>query len=288
MSTEQTENAKERDKLDHLLENNETKGWQIAELGRHLTKVGQKYADMAHTTREILQMAPDSTDFRSLTEPWAAAGSYADLVLGQTGTVDIPAFSTSGGTAFAASWQIFEAAGVLPFVSSQPYTIMDSIHMRFQEIANEYTDQDETATIMKSLGLEKATRGQESALALFRAAYDVYEKPSAENIPASTSLLPMRESIDATIAYLLRHCPTQSKTGNNEKKILRIGIQLKRASIANGTVAAWAQQWPPLKKELSETKQRTLTRAEWQTLLIKSTLFLKNLLEGIDPSKLRK
>ena len=124
---------------------------------------------------------------------------------------------------------------------------------------------------------------------LFITAHETFAKPVLNSNPISTSLLPMRESIRLTIDFLLKHRREQEKTKNEGEKISSIGHQLAHDSISDEQISTWATIWySELDNSLSPSKEEDISRTEWQKRLVKSTHFLKSLLSGIDPTKLRK
>jgi hypothetical protein len=98
----------------------------------------------------------------------------------------------------------------------------------------------------------------------------------------------MRECILSAIGRLLAQRPQQHKAKSTYEQIVSIGAQLGRGTVPPELFKTLASQCTELlDKDLSPAKQRALSRAEWERVLIMATLWLKNFLGSLDPSKLR-
>lgn len=148
---------------------------------------------------------------------------------------------------------------------------------------------DEVRGLIRVFGLHNAPPGEKAPLELFDMAQSAFSSPVSGSNPASTSLLPMRECIQATLTQLLRRRPTQEQTGSSEKeKVKSIARQLRRANVGDEVVEAWADEWHRLNdKDLSSSKRAQLSRKEWGLRLTTATRFLHSLLSQLDPTKLR-
>jgi hypothetical protein len=150
-------------------------------------------------------------------------------------------------------------------------------------------DEGEVLQLMSGLGLDIPRPGHKSAAELFSEAHAAYTTPVTDADPIASSLIPMREAIRLAIVALLDMRPSTEKTRSEWDKIIPIGSQLKVESIPKERVKTWAVQWGTLLNyDLSPSKSHRLTREELRTRIVRSTLYLKGFLPGLDPSKLRR
>ena len=148
---------------------------------------------------------------------------------------------------------------------------------------------NEVRDLLLSFGLDRAQPAKKSCLELFDAAHAAYSQPASPDIPASTSLIPMRECIQEALDSLLRRRPSQEQTGSSEKaKVRSVARQLRRQGVAAETIDGWGDEWHRLNDEaLSGSKRAALSREEWTLRLMASTRFLHSFLTGLDQFRLR-
>jgi hypothetical protein len=65
-----------------------------------------------------------------------------------------------------------------------------------------------------------------------------------------------------------------------------IGEQLARLDIVMSDIKSRALRWGMLANELSGSKQASISRDEWRNLLRRASLFLQEILQGLNPTKL--
>jgi len=272
--------------LDRILEEGEEKGKKIAEIGRNFTEAGQSMADGANATRKVVHVVKTPPNSEFLINDWGLANQQADLVIGQLGETDVLAFTSASGTAVSTSSDSF--ASLLSIVPEEEHPRLVTALESFNQVSERAADAKEVGKLMESLELDQAPPGRKSALEQFKTAHAAFKAPVSEGNPIATSLIPMRESIHTTINTLLRRRPKQEKTKNECSKIVSIGRQLKRDDLPDSIVNSWASQWTrALQTYLSPAKEEDISRDEWLRRLVRSTLFLKGFLHGIDPSKLK-
>jgi len=160
----------------------------------------------------------------------------------------------------------------------------------FIEVTSRPEKKLEVIRLMKAFRLDIPPAGSKSPLDLFQTAHQAFEAPVSKSNPVSTSLIPMREAVEASLDELLRLRPEQQAGGHgNRKKIAAICAQLKKDSVTDLMVQEWADQWHDINdKDLSSSKRQHITREEWSRRLNRATLFLYSLLIGLDSSRLRR
>jgi len=276
------------EELDRHLEEAEEKGRKLAAKGRELTKSGQFIADLSRATRGVIEVYRPPTNVEILINDWSATNKALDDALAAVENVELYSVASTSGTAAYTSSDSYQAYIVLGVVSpsSRPL-VRDRIHT-LNEVIQRSLEVNEVRELLISFGFDQAPEGRKSPLELFNTAHNAFENPVEEGNPISTSLIPMRSAITSVIAELLRRRPKQEKAKNEWAKIQSIGKQLKRNSIPDSLVDTWAFQWNELlNKYLSPAKEQAIDRADWQHRLQQATLFLKNLLIGIDQAKLK-
>jgi len=160
----------------------------------------------------------------------------------------------------------------------------------FIEVTSRPEKKLEVIHLMKEFHLDIPPAGSKSPLELFQTAHQAFESPVSKSNPISTSLVPMREAIEASLDELLRLRPIQQANGHgNRKKIAAICAQLMKVSVSDLVVQEWGDQWHDINdKDLSSSKRQNITREEWSRRLNRATLFLYSFLTGLDSSKLRR
>ena len=274
--------------LDAVLDGAEQKGLKIAKVGRKLTKAGQDLADLAAATRQVVHIvkAPPNVEF--LISDWQTADEQAGIVLAQAEAVLAPQFSSATGTAAVTSSDLVNNPALFGIVAADQHPQLLGAIANLNRVLSRSADAQEVAGIMAELGLDRAPPGGEAPLGLFMTAHHAYENPVSGDDPASTSLIPLRESIHASIECLLKRRRRQEEAKREWDKVQSIGRQLKRSGTPDSQVDSWAFQWASqLKLALSPSKQESITRDEWGIRLVRGTLFLKAFLGGLDPAKLR-
>jgi len=281
------QNAKK--KLDNVLESAADKGERLAQIGREQTSEGQTMTDIANAICKVLRFTSHLPDIENSIAQWEASNQQADLVIGRAEKILLSPMISGSISAAITSANIIWEPKVYLGVSEENRPLLSNAITNLSGLISRPVYQQEVAKLMQSLGLDKPQPREKSPLEQFTTAHEAFVKPATNSNPINTSLVPMRESIRSTIVFLIKHRPKQVKTKNEWEKILSIGNQLAFDSISPEQISTWASIWDSLDNELlSPSKTADFSREEWQSRLVKSTLFLKSFLFGIDPAKLRR
>jgi len=169
-------------------------------------------------------------------------------------------------------------------------TNFENSWIHFVEVTSRPEKKLEVIHLLREFRLDVPSAGTKSPLEHFLIAHQAYEFPVSKNNPISTSLIPMREAIKASLDELLRLRPVQQEGGHGtKKKIIAICAQLSKDSVSDLVIQEWADQWHDIDdRDLSSSKRQHITREEWGRRLNRATLFLYSLLMGLDSTKLRK
>jgi hypothetical protein len=276
-------------KLDKLLETAAEKGLRLAQKGRVLTQEGQNMADVANATRGAARYIVHIPGIEDSITKWQTSNQQVDSLLVKLDNFLVPPLISGSGIATYDSTSLVGDPRVYIDVSEENHAALSEAITILSDIVSRPIYKEDVVTLMKSLGLDAPQPGKKSPVELFITAHETFTKPVLDSNPIITSLLPMRESIRLTIDFLLKHRREQEKTKNEAEKIGSIGKHLAYDSISAEQINTWASIWySELDNSLSPSKEEDISRTEWQKRLVRSTLFLKSLLSGIDPAKLRK
>ena len=97
----------------------------------------------------------------------------------------------------------------------------------------------------------------------------------------------MRECINGTITELLRRRHKLKRARSQRDKVLSICHQFAGYGVSEWAMRYLAERWESLVDELSSAKQRHYSRDEWWDCLRRATLFLIELLQSLDRSKMK-
>jgi hypothetical protein len=157
----------------------------------------------------------------------------------------------------------------------------------YLEFVSRPSQKDDVVQLLKEFGLDiPHMPNQKSSLELFETAHISFAKPVTQNDPVSTSLIPLRGSIENTIQSLILMRPHQEETRGWKKKIISIGKQLKKDSLPDDVIDELAEECHSLIDDLSGFKTGDIEREGWLIWLNRGTSFLNSLLKGLDSSKL--
>jgi len=272
-----------REVLKLELDNAEEKGKRIAEKGRELTEYGQYLSDLASVTRDFIYVTPNLTGIDSVIKDWKLLNNQADITIQEFGKIDFKSFNTSSGVASISVSGYFDPKFILPINEASIHPLIIEKYNKIEEIISKNSKETEVISLLKEFELDQAAKGRKSALEQFQIAQEAFKKPIN---PASTSLIPMRESIRTTIDFLLKRRSKQEKTGNERAKIISIGKQLKRDTVPEEPIESLSDKWVELlDKYLSSAKEESISRDEWRNRLAQATIFLSSLLNALDVKK---
>jgi hypothetical protein len=275
-------------KLDQLLNSAVEKGNLIAKTGRKVTEEGQNMSDVASATRDVIKTARYVPDIETSISYWEEANQQADNFLSQNSERLISPLISGSATATYNSTSLTLSSDIYFDVPDDDKPVLSAAILNLSNIVSRSSHEDEVINLMKSLGLDTSREGKKSPLELFKTAHESFSKPVNDSNPISTSLLPMRESINLSVDYLIKRRRKQEKAKSQWSKIISIGNQLSYSTISQQQIRSWAAIWvSELDVSLSPAKEEDILRDEWSKRLIRSTLFLKSFLSGIDPAKLR-
>ena len=141
--------------------------------------------------------------------------------------------------------------------------------------------------LMRRFGLDRSPPAQQSPLGFLETAMATFRAPPLHEGAAAPALLAMRSAVEKTIDSLFDRKPEQERAGNWEKKVRAIARQAKLESISEVTIDSWVRDLYWLIDKLSSAKDKAVTREVCESRLRRAMIFLRELLEGLDPDMLR-
>lgn len=282
------------DELRRLSEKGITVGDEWTTAGRIDVEAGQRLADLSSRMLEVVNNLPEGTVLPFVENYIADIGEYIKIGEEQIilSSFDNSMFaSTSSNTYVSASGFVAQISPPLPIENYPDLIIAKRDVIEFTQGT---ADVSAVRELMLDLQLDKSiVEGKQTPLELFDIAINAYYMPvSKEPVPAVSSLIPMRGSVDNSVDFLLRLRPNQTNItksqGQNiqEAKIIEIGHQLRKDQFRVDLFVELGQKWVRMKQyDLSPGKDDTLTREEWGRRLFGTVHFLNSFLERIDPNK---
>jgi len=269
------------------MQEGEQKGQEISEKSSEFAQFGHQVADMASAGQGVLKyVIPSRVDLQPKIDTWQVLNQQEDNILQRFTPISIPTMSTSST---ASAYAMIDFAGldtVIDFVEHDKQNEVRVAAQRLSAVIDRQADKNHVLSLMRQYDLSRAPAGQKSPEELFQTAWAAFERPVLQGSPVSTSLIPMRECINATVATLLCRRPKQEHTKRSEK-ILSIGKQIADSTILWSVIKSLQNRHNSIVNDLSAAKQRDFTREDWGNLLRRATLFLRELLETLDRSKMR-
>jgi hypothetical protein len=277
----------QKDKLKRLMQEGGQKGQEIFKKSSEFGQFGHQMADMANAGQEVLEyVIPSRVDLQPKIDAWQFLNQQGDDILQRFTSISMPTASTAGTASAYAMTDFARPDTVINFVEYDKQNGVRIAAQRLSAVIDRQADKDHVLSLMRQYDLSRAPAGQKSPEELFQTAWAAFERPVSLGSPASTSLIPMRECINATVATLLRRRPKQEQTKRTEK-VLSIGKQIAHSTIPWSNIQSLQNRHDSIVDNLSAAKQKDFARDAWGDLLRRATLFLRELLETLDRAKMR-
>jgi hypothetical protein len=280
-------NKEQKDELERLLQEGGEKGREIFDKSGELGQFGYQVADMASAGQGVLKyVIPSRVDLQPKIDAWQFVNQQEDNILEHLASISMPTALTSGTASAYAMTDFARPDTVIDFVEHDKQDEVQVAAQRLSAVIDRQADKNLVLSLMRQCDLSRAPAGQKSPEELFETAWTAFNRPVSQSSPVSTSLIPMRECINATVAALLHRRPKQEQTKRSEK-IISIGKQIAHSTIPWSVIQSLQNRHDSIVDELSAAKQRDFGREAWGELLRRATLFLRELLETLDRSKMR-
>ena len=262
------------------------KGKEVVEHGSAMARAGQEAVDLAEATIPLMHY-PLPRDFLT------SAGDYVnrqvaaqDAFLSGTQVYTASITASSSGTAFTLSQQ-FDSKGFLDRLPPQDRGSAADMVKRLDAVVERVADKERALALMRDFGLDEASPGTLSPVAMLETAHEAFELPVGADDQAITSHVPARGALEATIARLIKHRPAQEPASGNRTKVVSICTQLGRPGMSQERIDDLADRYHYLYDELSGSKSKLRGREAARVLLNRATLYIVELLGALDPHRLR-
>lgn len=274
-----------KDELERLLRESKKKGTQIVNQSRDLLQHGQYITDLADATEGVVKYLPTSSgvDWKPMIDSWQLVNEEQDNIIAGTRSLSV---APSSSTVSYAMTYLAQPDTFISFVDIDKQDEAWAAAQCLGQVIDGLAEKNKVLSLLRQYGLDSAISGRKSPIEQFETACAAFENPAKAGNPAVTSLIPMRECINETIAALLRRRPKQ-EPARKQQKILSIGKQLSQNGVSTSAIRSLADRWSELSDKLSGSKQSLYSREEWITCLRQASLFLIQLLQRLDRSKMR-
>ena len=277
-----------KEEVARLIRKSRRKSRDIVERASDLLQWSQYMADLSDASDKVVQYpSPSRIDWENTIGSWQHLNEQQDNILASIGPVSIERVISSGSAVAYAMTDFAKPDNLIRNVSIEKREEARSAAEQLGQVIDRLANKDRVLSLLRQFGLTSAVPTKKSPAELFEIAWAAFGKPVTQSSPVVTSLIPMRECINATIAALLRRRPKQEPAKSRPDKIVSIGSQLARDGISPADIESLADRWTKLVDELSGSKQKDCSREEWQASLRRGTLFLMEFLQSLDPAKMR-
>ena len=282
------------DELAKLSRESGEKSRKIVDISSTYMAWAQFMADLSTASNKVLTFpGSQNIDCEAKISSWQNLIAIQDLILTQFGMIQTAAVLTSGSRV---AYEMVDFAKPEDLIHDVPIDKQAEIRASSEQLGqviDQVASMENTLLLLRQFGLNKAPIGKKSSVELFETAWAAFEKPVTPDDPDITSLLPIRQCINETIKALIQLRPFQEPAGSQYDKVVSIGKQLKHDGISVDEIKSLAHIWyqkegKGLVDKLSGSKDIKITREEWRSSLRRATLFLTELLQSLDPAKLRK
>jgi hypothetical protein len=264
------------------------KAQRIINFNDNSKKLSQQIIDLSNAGDNILKYPiPSSINLSATINARHRVNDEADEVLHKLNAISLYTLSSVASGVNFTMTQFITSDGLYSSLPPQQESADITAQKNLGQVIDQSIRKDDITQLMQQFGLGTSPVGKKNAAEQFETAWAAYETPVTQSSPVNTSLIPMRESIETTIQELMRRRPRQESAKNQKGKIISIGEQLARDDILRSDIESWALQWEKLANELSGSKQANISRDEWRDLLRRAFLFLQEILQGLDPTKLK-
>jgi len=260
---------------------------KLIEKGRNLTEAGQIALDWADGLETLTKSAPDgffgapiyedllraSRTFNNMAEQqYRRITDDGHLISVIVSNVTTTAVSTSMSSEEYVGQNAAEMPGMRPLVT----------------LVKRISSASAVAQSMRALGLDTVHPGNLSAVHCLLSAEEALKRPFTDERYVTAVLLPLRESIEATVAELVRRRPTQEKiSGGWKEKIRSIAHHCGHSSLPPEQVELVAVTTHTLVDELSGGKRQQMPRDRIGEKFDQGVSLLRDIVALVDPTKLR-
>jgi hypothetical protein len=275
-----------KEELLRVLRDVDTEAARVEATGQEMARAARLARDVAAPLLDLITACPSSAlqpgqldrELASW-QAWQRAAGQAQAPWPAAGTF---VAATSGAINTAISVVLSPVPGASPL--AQP--VQDARERLFQ-VLDRSRLVAQVRVSMARLGLTARGGATRTPPELLDEAHGALERPVADEPAATSVLVTLRESVDATITGLVRRRPAQEKVSGWRGKVLSLGRHCGRPGLTAAHFDRLGDEAEALMNRLSGFKQRGGPRDQLHEQFHGGVTFLQALLDSIDESKLR-
>ena len=277
-----------KNELLNLIRESRNKSRFIVKRSNKIEKYVQYVNDLADASEKTICCASSTyVDWQPQIKSWRYLNQHLDAISSDIGSIAIESASSSATTATSCMLDFVDPDYFAQFASPGKEDEARAAAINLGSVIDRLAEKSKALALLHEFGLSTAAPGDKSPTELLEAACAAFERPVTQETAASTSLIPMRECINSTVATILRRRPKQERAKSHRDKILSIGRQAARTGITEWAIDSMADRWEKLSSELSSSKQRDIPREEWRATLRRAMVLLIEFLQSLDQTKMK-
>jgi hypothetical protein len=259
---------------------------ELKKLGGYLEKEAQHAIDVFRSYEQVVdQISSPDYDWSHQNELLDTLNTSLSSGVAILGSGSIPLVATSGTALVTGMMNLTDAQSMIRYVQPDNFEQFKNSSVKLIESIDRFRDRDSLVQLIDTFHFPEHP-GVKTPGSLVINSFEVFER-NLDPFDASNVLIPIRSCIERIVDVLIHNRPHQEKASNWEDKIQSVLAQTAYGTISQLQITQIAQQLTPLMNELSESKDKTISRDQCKRVLSKAVLFLTALLQSIDQSKFR-
>jgi hypothetical protein len=277
-----------KDDLLNLIRKGREKSSILVKQANKIGEYGQYVNDLADASERAIGCVSSSNfNYKPKIASWGYLNKQLELISQDIEHVAISVGSSSASNATSFMLDVVDPDYLTQFVTPGQEAEARSAAINLGNVIDRLTEKSKALELLYEFGLSTAAPGKKCPAELLEVACAAFENPVTQGSSASTSLLPMRDCINSTVAALLKRRPKQNPAKSKRDKILSIAEQTARFGITDWAVESIADRYKKLCVELSSSKQEDVPREEWMVILRRAMVLLIEFLQSIDQTKMK-
>jgi hypothetical protein len=277
-----------KDDLLNLIKESRNKSRFVVKRASEIGEYSQYVNDLADASeRAISCVSYTNIDWQPQIRSWRYLNQHLDGISRDIGQISIDVASSSASTATSCMLDFVNPDHFAQFASPDREMEARTAAINLGNVIDRLAEKSKALELLHEFGLSTTAPGRKSPPELLEAACAAFERPVTQGSAASTSLIPMRECINSTVAALLQRRPKQEPAKSHRDKILSIGSQTAHSGITDWAIELMADRWEKLSKELSSSKQKDVPREEWMAIMRRAMVLLIEFLQSLDQTKMK-
>lgn len=265
-----------------------SKSSSVIERSNEIGKYGQQIKDLAEASEKTINcVSSTGIDFKPQLKAWSNLEVKLDRLVQDMGSTNFDVAPSAASTAVSCMLNFTKPNYLANLTSPDREAEAWAVSKTLENIIDKLVEKPKALHLLYQFRLSSISPGKKSPIDLLEDACAAFERPVTQGSSASTSLIPMRQCINSTIAALLQRRPQQEPAKSQRDKIISICKQTAYSEIEPWAIDQMAARWEELLDELSSSKDKDVHREEWKAILRKAMAFLIEFLESLDQNKMK-